>query len=216
VKLTYIYYILLVACFINSLFFLRSKIVRVLAILLLLSIATEVCAEVDIHRKINYYVFYHVFTIAEYSLITVILSLCIKLRKLRIIMFLSIPVFTVCCTLIMQYLEDVKKLPSISGGIEGTLLIIWCLRAFYELEVDDKTAIFQKATFWFILAFYSYYVIVTPFNCVFNILQEDPVYQPLSTKSFAIINSVANYLLYILCMIGLSCLKRTKYIQQSS
>jgi hypothetical protein len=216
VKLTYIYYILLVICFINSLYFLRDNKVKVLAILLFLSIFTEFLAEVNIYKKINYYVYYHGFTIVEYGLISGILLQCIRNRLFKMLLLISIPLFALACTLIMLFLQNIRLLPSISGGLEGTLLIIWCLRAFYDIEVEGPDTIFQQSSFWFIMAFYSYYCIVTPFNCVFNTLQADPQYLTLSTKAFAVINSAANYLLYILCIIGLSCLKRVKFIQLSS
>jgi len=216
VKLTYIYYILLVACFINSLYFLQDNKVKVLAILLFLSIATEILAEINIYKKVNYYVYYHGFTIVEYGLISGILFQCIRNRLTKLLLLISIPLFALACTLILLFLQNIRELPSISGGLEGTLLIIWCLRAFYDLEVEGPDTVFQQAAFWFIMAFYSYYCIVTPFNCVFNTLQADPQYLALSTKAFAVINSAANYLLYILCIIGLSCLKRAKFIQPSS
>lgn len=215
-KLTYIYYLLLVACFINSLYFLPDNKVKVLAILLFLSIATEILAEIDIHKKVNYYVYYHGFTIVEYGLISGILFQCIRNKLIKLILLISIPLFALVCTLVMLFLQNIRELPSISGGLEGTLLIIWCLRAFYDIEVEGPETIFQQASFWFIMAFYSYYCIVTPFNCVFNTLQADPQYVSSSTKAFALINSVANYLLYILCIIGLSCLKRAKFIRPSS
>lgn len=215
-KLTYIYYLLLVACFINSLYFLQDNKVKVLAILLFLSIATEILAEIDIHKRVNYYVYYHGFTIVEYGLISGILFQCIRNRLVKLILLISIPLFALACTLVMLFLQNIRELPSISGGLEGSLLIIWCLRAFYDIEVEGHDTIFQQASFWFIMAFYSYYCIVTPFNCVFNTLQADPQYVSLSTKAFAVINSAANYLLYILCIIGLSCLKRAKFIQLSS
>jgi hypothetical protein len=216
VKLTYIYYLLLVVCFINSLYFLQDNKVKVLAILLFLSIATEILAEIDIHKKVNYYVYYHGFTIVEYGLVSGILFQCIRNKLIKLILLISIPLFALVCTLVMLFLQDIRELPSISGGLEGTLLIIWCLRAFYDIETERPDTIFQQASFWFILAFYSYYCIVTPFNCVFNILQADPKYVSSSDKAFAVINSAANYLLYTLCILGLSCLKRAKFIQQSS
>jgi len=214
VKLTYLYYVLMVACFINSLYFLRDTKVKVLAILLLLSILTEICAEVNIYQKVSYYVFYHYFIIVEYALVTLLLSCCIHVKWVRNVMRTSIPVFAVSCTLIMLYLQDIKKLPSINGGIEGAVIVVWCLRAFYELRVEEHSVVFQQPSFWFILAFYIYFVTVTPFNSVFNILQEDAPYLNISTKTFMVINSLANYLLYILCIIGLYYLKRAKYMQQ--
>ena len=215
-KLTYIYYILLVACFINSLHFLHDHKVKVLAILLFLSILTEALAEVNIYKKVNYYLYYHGFTMLEYALISGILFQCIRNRLIKNLLLISIPVFALACTLIMLFLQDIRQMPSISGGLEGTLLIIWSLRAFYDINVEGPKTIFQQAPFWFIMAFYSYYCIVTPFNCVFNTLQADPQYLAVSTSAFAVINSAANYLLYILCIIGLSCLKRTKSIPRSS
>ncbi|MDO3627583.1 hypothetical protein [Mucilaginibacter sp. BT774] len=215
-KLTYIYYALLVACFIYSLYFLQDYKVKVLAILLFLSIATEILAEINIYKKVNYYVYYHGFTIVEYGLISGILYQCIRDKLTKIILLISIPVFSIVCALIMIYVQNISESPSISGGLEGTLLIIWCLRAFYDLDPVKHGTIFQQPPFWFIMAFYSYYCIVTPFNCFFNTLQADPHYLALSTKAFAVINNAANYLLYILCMIGLSCLKQVKYTRQSS
>jgi hypothetical protein len=194
---------------------LRERTVRILATLLLLSIVTEVLAEVNIYKKINYYAYYHIFTLAEYTLISLVLRNCVESAIFRRVMLISIPVFIVGSTLIICFIQDVSKMPSISGGIEGILIMLWCLRVFHDLRVSDRYDIFSNPSFWLGLAFFSYYIIVTPFNSVFNILQEDETYGKLSTKMFSVINSIANYLLYSLCMISFYCLKRARSIRRS-
>ena len=216
VQLKYIYYLLLVACFINSLYFLRDNKVKVLAILLFVSILTETLTEISIYRMRNYYVNYHLFTMVEYPLIAGILFQCIRSRIVRNLLLISMPLFVLACVVIFLFFQDIKQMPTISGGLEAALLIVWCLRAFYDLEVHGPDSIFQQAPFWFIIAFYSYYCIVTPYNSVFNTLQADPEYLKRSTEVYHAINVVGNCLLYILCIIGLSYLKRPKFIRRLS
>ena len=187
---------------------------KVLATLLLLSIITEVLAEINIYQKLNYYIYYHFFTLAEYALITLVLRESVNHKGARRLMIISIPVFITSATMVMCFVQDITMMPSINSGTEGILIMLWCLRVFHDIRVNDQHDIFHEASFWLALAFFSYYIIVTPFNSVFNILQEDSTYAKLSTTAFAIINSVANYLLYSLCLISFYCLKRARSTPQ--
>lgn len=215
-KLTYPYYFLLLASFIYSLYFLHYKMVKVLAILFFLSIATEVLAEIGMFYNQNIYIYYTWFTLAEYVLVTIILYQCVRNKLWKYAMLVSIPVFGMFCGSVLLFLQTGDLMPTIDRGLEGILVIIWCVRAFYDMEVDNNETIFQQAGFWFIMAFYSYYCIITPYNSVYNILQADKQYKELSHQAYELINNLANYLLYILCIIGLSCLKRARSTQQLS
>jgi hypothetical protein len=213
VKAVYIYYVLLAICFLYSLYFLYDNKVKVLAILLFLSCVTETIVQYKINHRQHYYQYYFYFTLAEYPCISLVLFQCIRSTLVRVILVCSIPLFDFACILINYYLQGLNQLPGISGGLEGLLIIIWCLRAFYDIEVTGPDTLFQQPSLWFIMAFYSYYCIVTVFDSVFNTLQADPKFLVSSTTVYAVINNAANYLLYILCMVGLSCLKRTKFMR---
>src|ERR1051325_6936716 len=93
--LTYTYYVLMVFCFVASLFYLNNQKVRLLATLLFFSIVTETIVEIIGKDKNQHFIVYHFFILTEYSLITLILKQSNLNKKIQDLMLLSIPVFCI-------------------------------------------------------------------------------------------------------------------------
>lgn len=203
-KLQYVYYLLMIACFINSLFYLRILSIRILALLLLCSILTEIGVEIFISKGLNYYVFYHIFNVVEYGLTTLILYEGIRTKLVRKMMVYSIPLYSLIALTLSLNVQDWNQLPSISYDVEGLFIITWCIIALWSIDPTDDRTIFQQPTFWFIIAFYIYFICTLPFNGIFNYLIKVKSHVGKTKTLFSIINSVSNYLLYLFILIGFS------------
>lgn len=201
-KLVYVYYLLMFFCFITSLFYLHDKKVQILSMLLFFSIVTEIGVEVMGVYSINYFVLYHFFTIAEYALITLLLRDGINVVFIRKIMGYSIIFFTGVSLFISLFVQEFEQFPTISNSIEGLLVITWCMLALWLIDADYEISIFQQPVFWFIISFLIYFAGTISFNAIYNYLLKDKT--ETARKLFSIINSVCNYLLYSLLIIGIS------------
>lgn len=206
--LVYIYYLLMVISFIASLFFLRHKKVQILSLLLFLSIVTEIGVEIMQAHSINYFVFYHFFTIAEYALITLLLRDGIGVLFIRKLMMYSIMFFTAVSLFISFFVQEFEQFPTISNSIEGLLVITWCILALWFIDANYETSIFQQPAFWFIISFLIYFAGTISFNAIYNYLLKDKT--ETARRLFSIINSICNYLLYSLLIIGISRYKWKK------
>ncbi|AOM79532.1 hypothetical protein [Pedobacter steynii] len=214
IKLQYFYYFLMVASFVNSLFYLNIKRIKILALLLLISILTEIIVEVYMSKGLNYYKFYHVFNILEYSLITLSLIEGINQKPVKLMMLYSIPVFITGSLLISLTVQGWQQMPSMSNSFEGLLIITWCIIALWGIEPNDNRSIFQQPTFWFIMAFFIYFICTLPFNGIFNYLITIKTHFNKTKALFSLINSVSNYLLYIFLLIGFSLYRWKKSTPQ--
>ncbi|NQX40928.1 hypothetical protein SAMN05421820_104333 [Pedobacter steynii] len=214
IKLQYFYYLLMFACFVNSLFYLNIKRIKILALLLLISIITETIVEVYMSKGLNYYKFYHIFNILEYSLITLSLIEGINLKPVKKLMLYSIPVFINGALLISLTVQGWEQMPSMSNSIEGLLIITWCIIALWCIEPNDDRSIFRQPSFWFIMAFFIYFICTLPFNGIFNYLITVKAHYNKTKALFSLINSVSNYLLYIFLLIGFSLYRWKKSTPQ--
>ena len=208
--LVYIYYILLLLCFGVSLYFGQFRMVRLLTILLFLSIVVELFAELLKARGQNFFVYYHLFTIAEYLLITLILRESVPFGRLRNVMNYSIILFPLFALINGFFIEDFQHFPSIAHGVEGLLLICWSLWALWNLEASGNTSILRQPVFWFALAFLTYFAVSLVYNSVYKQLLF--VRAPQARHLFTVVNSLSNYLLYIFIIIGILQYKWRKSI----
>ncbi|MEO6845504.1 MAG: hypothetical protein ABI184_10035 [Ginsengibacter sp.] len=211
-KLVQVYYIIMAICFFISLFYLQHKKIKILSLLLFLSIITELGVEVLNAQGHNYFILYHFFTIAEYSLITLLLRDGIPIRFIRKIMLYSIFIFGILSLLISLFLQRFDQFPAISNSIEGLLIITWSILALWYIDASENITIFQQPGFWFALSFLIYYAGTIAFNGIYNYLLHDKT--ETARRLFAIINSFGNYLLYLLLIIGILRYQWKKSIPQ--
>lgn len=200
-NLVYVYYIIMVMCFITSLFYLHYKKVKILSLLLLLSIITELGVELLNAKGQNYFILYHFFTIIEYALITLLLRDGIPVHSIQKIMLYSIFIFSLFSVSISLYFQRFSQFPAISNSIEGLLIITWSVLALWHIDASDNISIFQQPGFWFALSFLTYYAGTIAFNGIYNYLLHDKT--ETARKFFSIINSISNYLLYLLLIVGI-------------
>lgn len=211
--LVYLYYILMVMCFIASLYYLHFFKVKMLSLLLFLSICTEAWAEIIGTHQFHHFILYHYFNIAEYALTTIILLSGIDNIFLKRLMIFSIPCYTLISLYISLMVQGINEFPSINCNIESLLIIVWCIISLWNIKPDYKFTMFQKPTFWFILGFFIYFSGTMTFDGIYNTLLSHKT--ETATKLFSIINSVCNYLLYILLLIGIACYRfQKKYMSQ--
>ena len=214
INLKYFYYFLMVACFVNSLFLLKVRRIKILALLLFISILTEAIVEVYISKGLNYYLIYHIFNTLEYSLITLSLVDGIPIKPIRKLMLYSIPVFINGSLIISLNMQDWTQMPCISNSFEALLIITWCIIALWCIEPNDDRSIFMLPSFWFIIAFFIYFICTLPFNGIFNYLITVKSNYTKAKYLFSLINSVSNYFLYIFLLIGFSLYRWKRFTPQ--
>jgi hypothetical protein len=204
----YAYYVLLVTCFVISLFHLNIKEVKLLALLLGVSIITEVIVEIIGTQGFAFFVVYHFFVVLEYSLITIILRSGIREPRWRLLMGISIIIFGLVSLFYSFVVGGWRVFPGINITIESFLVICWCLLSFFSITPDSEASIFRHPFFWLTLAFFVYFSASMSVNGFYNLLLETDVGK--APYFFAVLNSLSNYLLYIMLIKGILCFRSNK------
>ncbi|CAL1517973.1 hypothetical protein [Chitinophaga sp. MM2321] len=203
----YGYYVLLVICFAISLFYLQHEQVRLLAILLGISIVTEIIVELigKDEAQPRFFIVYHFFVVLEYSLITIILRSGITDTRLKLLMEISIYVFG-CISLAHSFIfGGWHYFPGINITIESFLVICWCLLSFFSITPNSEASIFRHPGFWLTLAFFFYFAGSMCVNGFYNLLLASDLKS--ARRLFVILNSFSNYLLYIMLIKGIVCFR---------
>lgn len=203
--LVYLYYALMLACFGISLFYRRFALVKWLTALLMISILTEAVVEIIGTAQKNHYIVYHFFVPVEYTLVTLALRSKIINRRLGKIMLFSVFAFWPLTFYISFFLLSTSDFPGISAGIEGMLVIAWCLLTLVYIEPVKELSIFRLPVFWVALGFLLYFSGTMALNTVYNYLLHSRTQK--AKDMFAIINTIFNCLLYIFLTIGILCHK---------
>jgi len=203
----YAYYVLLVACFVMSLFHLQYREVRMLSLLLAVSIVTEVIVEFIGTKGQAFFIVYHFFVVLEYSLITIILRSGIRDYRFRLLMGVSIFIFGIVSLFYSFVLGGWRAFPGINITIESFLVICWCLLSFFSIT-PDESSIFRHPYFWLTLAFFVYFAASVSVNAFYNLLLENDTAR--ARHFFSVLNSLSNYLLYIILIKGVICFRSTR------
>ncbi|HEY9257886.1 hypothetical protein [Chitinophaga sp.] len=204
----YAYYVLLVTCFIISLFHLQFREVKILSVLLGISIITEVIVELIGTEGLGFFIVYHFFVVLEYSLITIILRSGIKDYRWRLLMGVSIFVFGIVSLFYSFVLGGWHAFPGINITIESFLVICWCLLSFFSITPESEDSIFRHPVFWITLAFFIYFAASVSVNAFYNLLLENDTTR--ARHFFAVLNSLSNYLLYIMLIKGVVCFRSNR------
>lgn len=144
----YGYYVMLLLCFAISLFHLQYTQVKPLAVLLAVSILSEVVVELIGKRGDRFFIVYHFFVVLEYSLITIILRSGIKDERWRLLMWISIFVFGAVSLVYSFGFNGWRYFPGINITIESFLVICWCLLSFFSITPNSEASIFRHPDFW--------------------------------------------------------------------
>ncbi|NSL86827.1 hypothetical protein [Chitinophaga solisilvae] len=204
----YGYYVMLVTCFAISLFNLQYKQVKLLAVLLGISILSEILVELIGKRGSHFYIVYHFFVVLEYSLITVILRMGIRDPRWRLLMWISIFVFGAISLVYSFGFGGWRNFPGINITIESFLVICWCLLSFFSITPNSEASIFRHPDFWLTLAFFFYFAGSMCVNGFYNLLLASDAAS--AKRLFAILNSLSNYLLYIMLIKSILCFRLHK------
>ena len=191
--LIYIYYGLMLICFAASLFYFDDNKVKLLAVLLFCSIITEILVEYTGKEGKHFYL-YHLFSLIEYTLGTLIISYDINNSRLKMLMLFSIPLFLILASFIYLEVQKGSDYPSIIGTIENSLLSIWALIGLFSIDPKEVTPILKRTFFWFCLAFLVYYSGTIAVNGAYNYLLKNKSQE--AKFLYSVMNSIFNYLLY--------------------
>lgn len=176
---------------------------------MLVSVLTETAVEIIGKAQKQHYVVYHFFVPLEYTLVTLLLRSAVRNRNIQRAMLLSVFFFWPLSLFISFFVQRLTAFPGISGGVEGMLIILWCLLTLLFIEPRPNLSIFRLPVFWMALGFMAYFVGTTTFNTVYNHLYKTQTAR--AEQMFNLFNNVSNYVLYIFLIIGILCHKaRTK------
>jgi hypothetical protein len=201
----HLYYFLMVACFVVSLFYRRFALVKWLIALLFASIVTEALAEIIGTGHQKHFIVYHFYIPVEYTLVTLAMRSQITNQRLRKSMLFSIIAFWPASLYISFVLQNLTVFPGTAIGIEAVLVISWSLLTLVFIEPVSELSIFQLPVFWVALGFLIYFSGTVALNTVYNYLRDSSTAKALSL--FDIINNISNCLLYIFLTIGIVCHK---------
>ncbi|RBL91063.1 hypothetical protein [Chitinophaga flava] len=204
----YGYYVMLLLCFAISLFHLQYAQVKPLAVLLAVSILSEVVVELIGKRSDRFFIVYHFFVVLEYSLITIILRSGIKDERWRLLMWISIFVFGAVSLVYSFGFNGWRYFPGINITIESFLVICWCLLSFFSITPNSEASIFRHPDFWLTLAFFFYFAGSMCVNGFYNLLLASDARS--AKQLFAILNSLSNYLLYIMLIKSIICFRSNR------
>lgn len=198
--LIYIYYGLMLICFSVSLFYFNNKRIKLLTVLLFFSILTEVLVEYT-GKEGNHFYLYQVFSLIEYTIVTILIRYDIHTGWIRKLILFSIPLFLILSGFIFLEIQMISEYPSIVGTIENSLLSIWALIGLFSIDPKETTPILKRMSFWFCLAFLIYYSGTIAVNGAYNYLLKNKSQE--AKLLYSVINSIFNYLLYGLITIGI-------------
>lgn len=206
-----IYYIILtIACIMAVIRIKHDNRLLVFSILLICTLIEELVFEFleQTHRSERFYFIYHIYAPIYYALFAYYYSLTIPQGVARILMRISIPIFTIATIWISLSAKSLNSFPSIQLDIIGILLIIDSLIALFQLDVENHVPIFRKPVFWIgvsTLLFYS--ILFSLYGFENYLIQHNP---KLINRLTTLINNNLNYLYYLLIVIGLLCSKPTE------
>lgn len=201
--LLYPYYLLMSISFGISIFCVKGSNKNIFLFLLLLaSVAVEAVVRLFEYQNQNHFILYHFFTPVEYTLINLYFFYSIRLRIIRKIILLSIVLFWIFSIYTFTN-TSLLNFPSIANSIESFVLIVSSTLALLTLEPGKEKSIYSVPEFWISLAVLFYFTGTFFFNGAYNYLKSHNL--KVARDNFTIINSVFNYLFYVLISYGLIC-----------
>lgn len=185
----------------------------ILGVLLCFTLAVELAADILYKKKIDFTWIYHLFNLVEYSLFCWFLSYSVWSKRVKQVVFMSIPVFLIIGFCISFWLYSFSGFPGININIEGFLLSVLCIYILFTLEADTNLPIYANSDFWICLGILLFFGCTFFFNGIytglFNISKQHAL------EIFAIINKPMNIILYLFIIIGITCslLKKRRIIR---
>lgn len=207
-NMIYVYYGLICISFGVSLPSLRrlDKNIFITA-LLFISIVVELCVVGLINLQLGHYFLYHLFTPIEHSLLSLFFFYSTDTRPLKVFILFSILVFNLF-SIYSMYMFGVSQFPSLTNTVESFLLIITSLIFLMTIKPIESTKIYYLLEFWVALAVLIYFTGTFVFNGIYNYLRIDS--QIEAKVIFDVLNSVFNWIFYVLLSYGFLCLYRRK------
>ena len=124
-----------------------------------------------------------------------------KIILSSIILFWIFSIYTFNNTSLLNF-------PSVSNSIESFFLIVLSTVTLLTIEPGKEKSIYSVPEFWISLAVLFYFTGTFFFNGAYNYLKSHNLNHARDT--FTIINSLFNYLFYILLSYGLICYYRSR------
>jgi hypothetical protein len=210
----FVYYLLiLVSCLLSFVAFKWGhKRFLYLSLMLFLAFLLEIGYDVPWFQH-KYSFAQNFFVLFEYSLTVQFIIPEIKLKKLRGLISLSIPVFILCSLIISYVFYKFKSFPAINIEIETILLLSICIYLLFNLDIDGDYPIRRNSNFWILTGFLIFFGGTFFFFGVYaNLVALEP---EKAKEYFGKIVQPLNIVLYSCINTGILCLlvKRKVFMQ---
>lgn len=182
-------------------------------ILLFITLAVELLAEILHANKMPFVWAYHGFVVIEYTLLCLyFLGAASSIKGRRVIVY-SIPAFATFSIWVSYFLYAFRSFPGVNINVSGLLLFISFTYLLFNLKMDAPVFVFNHPDFWISIGILIFFGGTFLFNGVYTrLLNFD---EQKAMELFGIINKPLNLLLYSCIIIGLTCSIRNKrYIIQ--
>jgi hypothetical protein len=208
----YTYFIFL--CFLVSLsvFFNQTKnyfYLKILSPFLLLTFIAEIIGSYWASIGKNNLTFYNFFSTFEFCFYLIFLSLLIKAKRVKKIIFAITFLYAVSAFVNIIFIQQMKSFHSATYSMGCLLVVAFCIYYFFELFRFPKSNRLQfNPGFWICTGLLFYYCCGFPLFGLANLWIQNT---KLLSNTFSEISSLINIFLYSLFTIGFLCIRTRKY-----
>lgn len=167
-----------------------------------LTLVVELLAEWSIYSGYKFIWMYHVFVIAEYSLLC-LYFIKVTVPKYGIYIRYSIIIFAAVSAGLSASMYPITHLPGLNINLEGMLLAVICSGVLFNLDSRLHPKIYQHPDFWIccgLLVFYS--GTFFSFGLYSQLLALD---ERQALKLFSVVTKPLNLILYSCLITGFLC-----------
>lgn len=158
---------------------------------------------VALRNKIDNFYLFALFTIVEYTLLSVFMYLSIKNKKLRLIPIIGSLIFYVIAIFNFQ-LKRSQNFDSLAASVESILIIIYSLIFLYGQITDSNVVfVYHKKKFWIVIASFLY------FSATLFLFLYAATFTSQQNKTYWIINNTSDIVKNVLFCIAFS-MKKSK------
>ena len=199
-----LYHSLIFSAFLLALYSYRKTRENIYMVLLLvLTLATELLAEVLISYKLEFVWAYHIYTPINYTFLALHFHQHIKSIQVKKIIIFSIIGFCLFCLIMSSFFYKFKEFPGLCITVDGFLVIIICIYYLFNINPGSEKRFFKSSEVWIAVGLLFFFGGTSFFNGVYTALFN--MDKAKAIQLFSIINKPLNIFLYLCFNIAMLC-----------
>ncbi len=181
------------------------------ASLLIITLITELLAEVLIKLQFEFVWAYHIYTPLNYTFLALHFHQHIKNEKVKKAIIYSIVGFCLFCLGMSALFYRFKEFPGLCITVDGCLIILICIYYLFNINPDSEQEFFKRSEVWIAVGLLFFFGGTSLFNGVYTALFN--MDKDKAIRLFSMINKPLNIFLYLCFNIAMLCsVIRKKYI----